>query len=191
MVLATQRKHVPNWHAREVEMFERNRTDVASESSAVPVEVVFADGTIAKGKLMISIGKSVADALNGSASFVEFEPYGGERLFVAKSRLTSVKLVGVPRAPSFQGRLSDPDGFDPLRILGLTASASREERRQAFITLSKTYHPDRYATVELPDEVRKYLDAMARRINAAHEALELPQKKQTVRNEPIFTWPGR
>jgi hypothetical protein len=172
-------------------MFERNRAEVVSESSAVPVEVVFADGTIAKGKLLVAVGKSVADVLNGAASFVEFEPYGGERSFIAKARLASVKLVGVPRPPTLQARLHDPGDFDPLRILGLAAGASREERRLAFVTLSKTYHPDRYATVELPDEVRKYLDAMARRINAAYEALELPQKKQAIRNEPVFTWPGR
>jgi hypothetical protein len=172
-------------------MFERNRTDVVAESSAVLVEVAFTDGTIAKGKLMVSVGRSVADTLNGGASFVEFEPYGGERSFVAKARLASVKLVGIPKAANLQARVSDPDGFDPFRILGLPAGASRDERRQAFVALSKTYHPDRYATVELPDEVRKYLDAMERRINAAHEALELPQKKQANRNEPIFTWAGQ
>jgi hypothetical protein len=172
-------------------MFERNRTDVAVESSAVPVEVVYSDGTVAKGKLMVALGKSVADTLNGSGSFVEFEPYGGERSFLAKAQLATVKLVGIPKAANLQARLSDPDGFDPFRVLGLSPAASREERRQAFVALSKTYHPDRYATVVLPDEVRKYLDAMARRINAAHEALEVTQKKQAIRNEPIFTSAGR
>ena len=63
-------------------------------------------------------------------------------------------------------------------------------RRQVF-RLAKAYHPDRYATAELPAEVRDYLAAMARRINAAHAALEVPLKKQAVRQEPVFTSPGR
>jgi curved DNA-binding protein CbpA len=72
-------------------------------------------------------------------------------------------------------------------VLGLTAGATRNDIRQAFFALAKVYHPDRYATAELPGEVRDYLSAMARRINAAHAALEAPQKKQAARAEPIFT----
>ena len=45
--------------------------------------------------------------------------------------------------------------------------------------------------VELPDEVRDYLAAMARRINAAHAALEVTRQKQAARAEPIFTTPAR
>jgi hypothetical protein len=172
-------------------MFERNKIDNVPETSAIPIEIACADGSVAKGKLIVPIGRSVADALNGSGDFIEFEPYGGERSFVAKAQLASVKLVGVPKAPNLQARLSDPDGFDPHRILGLPAGASREERRQAYFMLAKAYHPDRYATAELPKEVRDYLAAMARRINAAHAALEVPQKRQAAREEPIFTSPGR
>jgi curved DNA-binding protein CbpA len=97
----------------------------------------------------------------------------------------------VPKAANLGARLSDPDGFDPHAVLGLAAGASREEVRQAYFRLAKAYHPDRYATAELPEEVRDYLAAMARRINAAHAALEVPQKRQRVREEPIFTSPGR
>ena len=172
-------------------MFERNRVDNVPETNSIPVEVAFADGAVAKGKLLVPLGKSVADALNGTGSFVEFEPYGGERTYVAKAQLASVKLVGVPRLPNLESRLIDHDGFDPHRILGLSAAASREEVRTAYFTLAKAYHPDRYATAELPTEVRDYLAAMARRINAAHAALEVPQKRQAARAEPIFTSAGR
>jgi hypothetical protein len=172
-------------------MFERNRVDNVPETNSIPVEVAFADGAVAKGKLLVPLGKSVADALNGTGSFVEFEPYGGERTYVAKAQLASVKLVGVPRLPNLEARLVDHDGFDPHRILGLSAAASREEVRTAYFMLAKAYHPDRYATAELPTEVRDYLAAMARRINAAHAALEVPQKRQAARAVPIFTSAGR
>lgn len=172
-------------------MFERNRTDFAPEAHSVPVEVVFADGRLERGKLLIAVGRSLADVLNGPGAFVEFEPYGGERGFIAKVHLVTVKPVAVPRAPDLQARLGDADGFDPHRVLGLRAGASREDMRAAYFALAKIYHPDRYATAELPQEVRDYLAAMARRVNAAHAALETPQKRQAVRAEAVFTSPGR
>ena len=172
-------------------MFDRNRTDNAPEPASTPVEAAFADGTTAKGKLLVPMGKSLADVLNGAGSFIEFEPYGGERSFLAKAQLASVKPVASPEGTNLGARLADPGGFDPYAVLGLTAGASREEVRQAYFRLAKAYHPDRYATAELPEEVRDYLAAMARRINAAHAALEAPLKRQAVREEPIFTSPGR
>jgi DnaJ domain len=172
-------------------MFERGRVDNAQERSAVPVEIALADGTAAKGKMLVPVGKTVADALNGTGSFIEFEPYGGDKSYLAKAQLASVKPVGVPKAPNLEARLVDLDGFDAHRILGLQAGAGREDVRAAYFALAKAYHPDRYATAELPAEVRAYLAAMARRINAAHAALEAPQKKQAARAEPVFTSPGR
>jgi hypothetical protein len=172
-------------------MFERNRAGNGPEPSAVPVEVALADGTTVKGKLLVPMGKCVADALNGAGAFIEFEPYGGERSFLAKAQLASIKLVNAPKAASLSARLADPNGFDPHVVLGVDAGAGREVVRQAYFALAKAYHPDRYATAELPLEVRDYLAAMARRINAAHAALEAPQKRQALRQEPVFTSPGR
>jgi curved DNA-binding protein CbpA len=74
-------------------------------------------------------------------------------------------------------------------LVSLRGQAGR--RCGAYFALAKAYHPDRYATAELPAEVRDYLAAMARRINAAHAALDVPQKRQALRQEPIFTSPGR
>lgn len=172
-------------------MFERTRIDNVPEVSAVPVEVTLCDGTVIKGKLLVPAGKTISDVLNGAGGFVEFEPYGGERSFLAKVQLTSVKPIGVPKLPNLQARVRDLDGFDPHAILGVPAGASREEIRSAYFALAKIYHPDRYATAELPPEAIEYLLAMARRINAAHAALNVEQKKQAARLEPIFTSPGR
>ena len=172
-------------------MFERNKIDNVPDTISVPVEITLADGTIAKGKLLAPIGKTVADALNGGGGFVEFEPYGGDRSYLAKAQLASVKLVGVPKAQNLSARVKDIDGFDPYAVLRLAEGASRDEIRQAYFALAKAYHPDRYATAELPQEVRDYLSAMARRINAAHAALEVPERKKAMRAEPIFTTPPR
>jgi hypothetical protein len=171
-------------------MFERNKIGNSPEGSSVPVEVVLADGTALKGKLAVPPGKALAEVLNGPGAFVEFVPYGEDARFLAKAQLAWVKLVGVPKVTALGARLGDAD-FDPHAVLGVTVGASREEVRQAYVALAKAYHPDRYATAELPREVRDYLAAMARRVNAAHAALEAPQKRQALRQAPVFTTQAR
>lgn len=161
-------------------MFERTRVDNAPEQSAVPVEVVLADGTLVKGKLLVSAGKTLADALNGTAAFIEFEPYGGERTFLAKGQLASVQLVGVPKAANLSVRTREGDSFNPHAILGVPCNAGWEEVRAAYHKLAKSYHPDRYASAELPAEVQDYLAIMARRVNAAYAALEAPRQASRI-----------
>jgi hypothetical protein len=172
-------------------MFERTRIDNAADITALPVEAVFVDGTTARGKLLVPTTKTMADVLNGPSAFVEFEPYGGERSFIAKAQIASIKLMGIPKLPNLNARLRDLDGFDPYAVLGISPGASREQIREAYVHLAKSYHPDRYATAELPTEVIEYLFAMARRVNAAHGALNVEQKKQAAKQAPVFTSAGR
>ena len=172
-------------------MFERSKADNASDLTAMPVEAAFADGTVVRGKLLVPTTKTMSDVLNGPGTFLEFEPYGGERSYIAKAQVASIKLLGVPKLPNLNVRLRDLDGFDPFAVLGVAAGATKDEIRQAYFALAKSYHPDRYATAELPTEVIEYLFAMARRINAAHAALNVEQKKQVARAEAVFTSAGR
>lgn len=172
-------------------MFERSRVDNVPDLTAMPVEAVFGDGTVVRGKLLIPATRSIADVLNGAGSFLEFEPYGGERTFIAKAQIASIKMLGVPKLPNLNARLKDYDGFDPFAVLGVKPAATREDIRQSYFALAKAYHPDRYATAELPSEVIEYLFAMARRINAAHAALTAEQKKQAAKAEPVFTTQAR
>jgi hypothetical protein len=172
-------------------MFERSKFDNAPEVMAMPVEVLFADGTEVRGKLLLPQTKTMADLLNGPGSFLEFEPYGGERSFIAKAQIGSIRMLGVPRLPNLNARLRDVDGFDPFAVLGVAPGAQREKIKEAYFALAKAYHPDRYAMAELPSEVIEYLFAIARRINAAHAALNVEQKKKAMREAPVFVSAGR
>ena len=170
-------------------MFERNKIDNV-EHSGVPVELGTGDGEVVKGRVMVAMGRTIFDVLNGAGAFLEFEPFGGERCFIAKASIRNVRLMSVPRAPSLDARLRDMDGFEPHAILGVQTDASFEAIKSAWHKLSMKYHPDRYASAELPAEVRDYLSAMARRINAAYAALEAPHQKSRVasaaRATPIY-----
>ena len=175
-------------------MFERNRIDNADQGT-LAVTLTLPDGRQMGGKLAIAAGRSLFEALNSPAQFLDFEAFDGERTFIAKSSVTAITQIKVPRALSLQQRLRDLDGFDPHVILGTATDTPWDEVRRAYHVLAKTYHPDRYSTAELPEEVQTYLAAMARRINAAYAVLELThtQRKHTaaLRQEPIYTSPAR
>ena len=169
-------------------MFNRGGADGAE--GPVCVEIILEDGQELQGKVVVPPGRTLTDVLNGTATFIEFEPIKGERMFIAKSALQAVKPMNMPAAPNLATKALEAGPFDPSAILGVKAGASREEVRQAYLHLAKIYHPDKYASTELPSEVREYLSAMARRVNAAHDALEAAQRKQAAREEPIFTRNG-
>ena len=169
-------------------MFERGGRDRAE--GPVSVEIVLEDGQQLYGKLIVPPGRALTDVLNSASTFVEFEPAEGDRMYIAKSALRAVKPLNVPDAPDLWAGPSEGSNFDPLAVLGLKHGASRADVREAYVSLAKVYHPDRYAAVELPHEVRSYLSVMARRVNAAYEALESAQKRKARREEPVFTRSG-
>jgi hypothetical protein len=172
-------------------MFERNKIDNSLQQTSVAAELTLNDGRLLKGKFVISAARSIYDVLNGETQFLDFETHEGERTLIAKTSVSAVKIVSLPPAGGLKARLRDGDAFDPHAILGVAASAGWDDVRQAFVKLSKLYHPDIYAGVALPPEVREYLAAMARRINAAYHALEGSQQAakrvEIEKAKPIFT----
>lgn len=171
-------------------MFERNKVDNV-EHAGVPVELTMTDGELVKGRLMIAQGRNVFEALNGAGAFIEFAPYMSERTYVAKASIVNIKLVNVPKPQNLNQRLHDLDGFDPHGVLGIAQSATIDEVKSAWHRLAKVYHPDCYSSAELPAEVRDYLQAMARRVNAAYAALEAPlqatKRAASTRAAPVYT----
>lgn len=172
-------------------MFERNKIDNSLQQASVPAEVTLDDGRTLKGKFHIAAARSIYDVLNGETCFLDFETHDGDRAMIAKSTLKAVKIVSVAPAGGIAQRMRQLDAFEPYAILGLERGATWEDVRAAYLKLSKTYHPDRFAGIELPGEVSEYLAQMARRVNAAYGALEVPH--QTIRRaeiekaKPIFT----
>lgn len=172
-------------------MFERNRIETPStrRDKAIAVELALDDGRLLKGKCFVTSTRHVYEELNGNGSFLDFEAYEGPREMIAKACLRSVRVADVPKPASLAVRTANDD-FDPHAVLGVGRGASLEEIGEAYRRLSKLYHPDRYAAADLPQEVAAYIDAMARRVNAAYAALEKPAQKtrdiNRARTEPIY-----
>ncbi len=170
-------------------MFDRGSRE--RTEGPVAVEITLEGGQELQGKLLVPPGRGLSDVLNSTSPFIEFEPVDGERMFIAKSALQAVKPTNVPAKPDLWAGSAEAGNFDPLAVLGLKPGSTREEAREAYVRMAKTYHPDRYAAVELPREVRDYLAAMVRRVNAAYQALETAQRKHAAKETPVFTRNGR
>jgi hypothetical protein len=168
-------------------MFERNTVDNGTSAVAVAVDIDLTDGRSLSGNLVVSRSKDVHAVLNGPDPFLVFEPFGGARQYIAKSMLAGLRVHRTENAPRLQSTIPSANDFDPHRILGVARDAVKEEIREAFVAQSKAYHPDRYATAELPGEVVAYLEGMSRRINAAYEALGgTPSAAQRDAAKPIY-----
>lgn len=176
-------------------MFERTRIDggAGETTSGVSIVLSMVDGAELKGRLAVAQGRSLGDVLNGPAPFVEFEEFDGPRQFLAKHAIGGVRLLAPPRGQGL-ARMRDTDGFDPYGTLGLPLGAPFEDVRAAYLRKAKSYHPDRYANAELPEEVKAYLEGMARRVNAAFAALETPHqqtRQKPAQITPIYSSPAR
>ncbi len=163
-------------------MFDRSK----GGDGPLCVAIRLTDSQELKGKLIVPPGRPLSEVLNGATSFVEFEPFGEPRIFIAKSTLGSVSQINIAQAPSLASQLREEAFADPFAVLGLTTGAEKDEVHRAYIELARLYHADRFETVGLPPEVNDYLSAMARRINAAYEAVKVQQEKKKSRSEPVF-----
>ncbi len=149
------------------------RGDHTPERKPVPVEVALVNGGSLKGKLWVLAGRSLIDALNGTSMFVEFTPYGQERVHcLSKAQVLTVAAIDIPRPGLLFDRRGVIDAEDPHHILGVASGATWHTVREAYLQLAKAYHPDRFAGLTLPSEVTEYLEVKVRRINAAYAMLE-------------------
>jgi len=154
-------------------MFERNRVDRLNEPerSTSNVEVTLDDGEIIRGRMHFPPTRSLGDELNNASGFVDLEVQDGERLFLAKGSIQSVKPQQIPRVDQLNRTQAKSEQFNPWTVLGVAETAGKDEIREAYHRLVKQYHPDRFANTELPREVKEYLNAMSRRVNSAYSSL--------------------
>lgn len=172
-------------------MFERSRTENPSDKreNAISVELSMDDGRILKGHFFTAATRHAYEELNSAGGFLDFQPYDGDRELISKAAVRAVRLTDIPKANHLR-LAKGSDEFDPYTVLNLPRGADWEAIREKYHCLSKLYHPDRYANLDLPVEVKSYLDTMSRRLNAAFSALEKPHQVQRefarAKSEPIY-----
>ena len=140
----------------------------------VQVTITLSTGVQMRGNIFHSKNKTLQEELNKGEMFIEFEPMdGGQKMFLARAVIAAVKEFNVPRVDQMTRRANTLDQFDPYEVLGLKKGANAAEIRNAYVSLAKIYHPDRFIRTELPPEVAEYLSAVATRINLAYSELRM------------------
>lgn len=69
--------------------------------------------------------------------------------------------------------ISDPEyNLDECyKILGLDKNCTKDDLKRRYAHLTKSYHPDKYNSEEMPAEVRKELEDTYKKINLAYDKL--------------------
>jgi len=150
-------------------MFQNSK----SNSVRAQVALTFADGRSETVSVRLPLSSKLNEALNNADSFLDVVNGEGKQYFLAKSGIARVELLEVPKASqtNLLRRVSDNGGFDPYQVLGIDRGADAETVRRAFHAMSKAYHPDRFAGIDLPKEMKDYAAAMIVRLNLAFEQI--------------------
>jgi hypothetical protein len=134
------------------------------------VEMTLDDGKIARGRL---VGKfrTLGENLAADGAFLEIEAGDGRLAYISKSIIRKISEISMPVADQLNQKMTAAKVGEAYTILGVSPRASEEELMAAYRELSKVYHPDRLASMQLPAEMLDYAEAMQRRINAAFDEL--------------------
>jgi DnaJ like chaperone protein len=69
-------------------------------------------------------------------------------------------------------RTTAVEASDARLVLGVSEQATTEELHTTWRELAKAYHPDRLATLGLPNVMLRHADRVLARINAAYQRLK-------------------
>lgn len=150
-------------------MLERGAMN-ARQKIRLAVEITLDDGKITRGRL---VGKfrNLAENLAAEGGFLEIEAGDGRLDYFSKSAIRKISEISMPVADQLNRKMAAAKVGEAYTILGVSPRASEEDLMTAYRELSKAYHPDRLASMELPAEMLEYAEAMQRRINAAFDEL--------------------
>jgi DnaJ domain len=143
-----------------------------AQSQRAMAKLTLIDGKNLIVSLKLPMSGKMPDAFNSSDSFIDIITGDGTQQVINKSIIARAEAVEPPRAGlNQQRRSSDKSGFNAYAVLGIEKTATADAMRAAYLALVKAYHPDRFASLDLPQEIKDYAAAMQARINMAYQQL--------------------
>jgi DnaJ domain len=155
-----------------------------------PVEITLVDGSALRGNLLVSRDMTLRQYFNvGAEAFIDFDCRRDGLIVLAKSSIRKIRPESAQKkedqnkVDALAARRAELErSVDPYKLLGVPTNFDKDSLRKALVAKLRKYHPDRFADADIPDEVRDYVNAMARSINVAYqeleEALEASSKKR-------------
>lgn len=122
------------------------------------VDLEFSDRSRMIGYIFVLPSQRLSDVLNDERAFLPVLDLDGHIHHIHKSIISRVVEVAT----------GGVQPTDPYAVLGLPAGVETEAIRTAYRALAKENHPDRWAAVGLPEEIRSALNTRMMRINDAY-----------------------
>lgn len=90
----------------------------------------------------------------------------------------------------FEGKNTENEGglLTPFQVLGISESASDADVREVLRQEMSKYHPDKLATLELPQDVRNILEEHAKTVVLAATILLQPKKRDEYTRGKSYAW---
>jgi DnaJ-domain-containing protein 1 len=144
-----------------------------AQSQRALAKIILTDGKSLIVSVKLPMSGKLLDAFNNADAFLDIITGDGTQQVLNKSMVARAEAADPPRASlNQQRRSSDKSGFNPYAVLGVDKSVSQEDLRTAYLILVKAYHPDRFASLDMPQEMKDYATSMQARINMAYQQLE-------------------
>lgn len=131
--------------------------------------VTLSDGRRLDGKFIIAETADLLMNLNGDGKFATFVTHEGETKLIAKSSIVEANEKVIKKVRPLSP--SNDNGFDPYKILGVTAQTPFDVIKTQYIKLARCYHPGRYSHKEMPTEIAEYAVSMSQAIEQAFQSL--------------------
>ena len=165
-------------------MFTSKSTAI-TDTSFIPVILTLVDGESLKGAIAVPKKHKLGDLLNSADKYILFKTNTGEPIYLAQTSIAAVQSNEKPSASQLDRSLKQFEQVNPYHILRVKPGVDKTTLRNSYHQLVKNYHPDQFANVELPKEVRAYLESVIQRLNAAYQELvdELARLEQIKQKE--------
>lgn len=138
----------------------------------LPVTLTLTSGDRLHGDLLLIRMQPLIEVMNKPEPYVQL--LGEDRRIVA---IAKHSIASAQANPPERSSLEVASASDPARVLGVDRNDDPQDIREAYLRKVRQYHPDHFASVTLPPEVARYIEAMFLRIQASYEELQ-PKKKQ-------------
>ena len=149
-----------------------------TETRAVPVRVLYEDGSELSGSLLIPRLSDFTEILSSDPPFLTFTSDEGETSFIYTSKIRSICPRSQPRIKPLDARKKEPD--EPYEWLNVTREMKLEDIKRAYENALKCYDSNGEGATSLPAEIVDYLKAKTHAIHLAYATIEKTFKAETV-----------
>jgi hypothetical protein len=142
----------------------------------IEVEIELEGGKVMTGSLFIKPQGRLQDMMNDEREFMPFFATDGKFMVIKKTACVLVSPV--------VGEAKEYAGNNPYQILGVSDNATLDQIKEAYRALVAENHPDRLASMGLPQERLDQANSRMSRINDAYTRIQKQFEAASQLNTP-------